>query len=173
MVYRSLTLRGTITLLAATAGFALAAFVGLALAKSTHATVKTAHNSQLSKTILVSSKGRTVYELSGESRHHFLCTSSACFMFWPPLTVKSAKTKLVKAKGIKGKLGLVHRDGFFQVTLSGRPLYYVSGDTANGQANGQGIVAFGGTWHVVTASSHTSSTGHQTTGSTTTSPGYY
>ncbi len=35
------------------------------------------------------------------------------------------------------------------MTLSGRPLYRFSIDTAKGQANGEGIHSFGGVWHVV------------------------
>jgi predicted lipoprotein with Yx(FWY)xxD motif len=37
-----------------------------------------------------------------------------------------------------------------QVEYDGHLLYGFSGDTAAGQAHGEGIVAFGGTWHVVT-----------------------
>ena len=143
------------------------AATGLALAKSIHTTLRTAQNSKLGQGIVVDSQGRTVYELAPETTHHLLCTSPACFMFWPPVMVRSAHVKLSKATGIKGKLGMIHRSGFFQVTLGGRPLYRYSGDSAAGQANGQGIMTFGGTWHVVAAPSHSSSPGSTTTGSTT------
>jgi predicted lipoprotein with Yx(FWY)xxD motif len=154
-------------------GLLVGLFTGLAFATSHTTTLKTAHNKTIGKTIVVDVKGRTVYELRGETRHHLLCTSKLCLQNWPPVTVRSAKTKLSKAAGIKGKLRILHRDHFFQVTLGGLPLYRFKFDTAKGQANGQGIVAFGGTWHVVTASSHNRSSGSTTTGSTTTSPGYY
>ncbi len=154
-------------------GLLVGLFTGLALAAG-HATIlKTAHNKAIGKTIVVDSKGRTVYELKPETAHHLLCTSKMCLHFWPPVTVRSAKTKLSKATGIKGKLGILHRDHFFQVTLGGLPLYRFALDKAKGQATGQGIKTFGGTWHVVTASSHNRSSGSTTTGSTTTSPGYY
>ena len=39
-------------------------------------------------------------------------------------------------------------DGSTQVTYNGHPLYTYSGDSAAGQANGQGI---GGVWFAVTA----------------------
>ena len=149
-------------------------FTGLAFANASHTTtLKAAHNATIGKTIVVDSTGRTVYELKGETRHHLLCTSKMCLQFWPPVTVRSAQTKLSNAAGIKGKLGILHRDHFFQVTLGGLPLYRFKLDTAKGQAKGQGIVIFGGTWHVVTASSHNRSSGSTTTGSTTTNPGYY
>ena len=34
------------------------------------------------------------------------------------------------------------------LAYNGRPLYLYAGDTAAGQANGNGIVSFGGTWTV-------------------------
>jgi hypothetical protein len=40
-------------------------------------------------------------------------------------------------------------DGTTQVAFNGRALYYFIQDTAAGQTNGEGVVAFGGTWHVV------------------------
>src|SRR5437763_2184750 len=105
-----------------------AAFTGLAAAKSSRTTLNTAYNAKLHATILVDSGGVTLYTLSGETTHHLKCTPQAvpkgmCLKFWPPLTVHSAKTKLTAAKGIKGKLGVAHRNGFFQVTLGSRPLY--------------------------------------------------
>ena len=161
-------------LLLALSGLMIAALGSFALAKTGRTTLKTAHNSTLGKTIVVDSRGRTVYELRPETRHHLLCTAkSGCLQFWPPVTVRNAKVKLHKASVIKGRLGILHRNGFFQVTLGGRPLYRFAGDSKPGQANGQGIMTFGGTWHVVTAPSHTSSQGSTTTsptGSTTTSP---
>ncbi len=162
--------RGAILIAVLAAAFAAAA---LAKTKATHDTLKTAQSASLGETIVVDGKGRTVYELRPETTHHLLCTSKACLGFWPPVTVHSAKTKLAKATGIKGKLGILHRDGFFQVTLGGVPLYRFSEDTMKGQANGQGIMNFGGTWHVVTASSHTSSPVAPPSGTTTTTPGYY
>jgi predicted lipoprotein with Yx(FWY)xxD motif len=160
-----------VAVLAGAAGFAVAGFTGLALGRSSPRTLKTSHSATLGKTIAVDTRGRTVYELRPETTKHLLCTSNACFQFWPPVTVRSKRVRLSKATGIKGKLGVLHRDGFFQVTLGGRPLYRYAGDTVRGDANGQGIVAFGGTWHVVTASSHKSGSSPMTTGSSTT--GYY
>jgi predicted lipoprotein with Yx(FWY)xxD motif len=151
--------RFAVPLVAAVAAVALAALTGLALAK-THTTLGTASNATIGKTIVVDSRGLTVYELKPETTHHLLCKTKACFGFWPPVKVASAKTKLTAATGIKGKLGVLHRNGFFQVTLGGHPLYRFSGDNSKkGMAAGQGIKGFGGTWHVVTASStHTTTT---------------
>jgi hypothetical protein len=38
------------------------------------------------------------------------------------------------------------------VLLGGKPLYYFVGDTGTGEAKGNGITSFGGTWNVIAAS---------------------
>jgi predicted lipoprotein with Yx(FWY)xxD motif len=109
-------------------------------------------NSALGKTIVVNPSGRSLYALSPETTRHLLCKSRECLRFWPPLTVPSRATKLREASGVHGKLGLLRRsNGVLQVTLRGAPLYRYSGDHAAGDANGEGIESFGGTWHAVTA----------------------
>jgi predicted lipoprotein with Yx(FWY)xxD motif len=147
--------------------------IGLAASAST--TLKTTTNTKLGERIVVASSGRTVYTLSGETTHHLLCTSSQCMHFWPPITT-SAHGKLKAGNGVSGKLGRISRNGKFQVTLGGHPLYRYSGDSGAGQANGEGIKSFGGTWHVVKASGSSTSapTMQPTTQSTPsyTPPGY-
>jgi len=62
-------------------------------------------------------------------------------------------------------------NGVLQVTLGGLPLYHYSGDHAKRQANGQNIHSFGGTWHVLSATSNTSPAAPTTpTAPTTPSP---
>jgi predicted lipoprotein with Yx(FWY)xxD motif len=107
--------------------------------------------------IVVNSHGFAVYTLSGDRKSHPECIkSNGCLAVWPPVTVASAK-KLSRASGIHGKLGTWRRNGFIQVTLGGHPLYTFSADTRH-HAIGEGIVRFGGTWHVVKPSSSSSST---------------
>jgi predicted lipoprotein with Yx(FWY)xxD motif len=43
-------------------------------------------------------------------------------------------------------------DGSTQATFDGHPLYTFVGDTAPGQAKGNGLNAAGGLWHEVTTS---------------------
>jgi predicted lipoprotein with Yx(FWY)xxD motif len=137
-------------LLAGVTGLALAGLTGLAFA-ATHPTLKTADNASVGKTIVVDSRGLTVYELRGETSHHLLCKTKACYALWPMVTVKS-KTKPTAAKGVKGRLGVLHRGYSTQLTLNGHPLYRFSGDNSTkGQATGDGLKDFGGTWHVVAA----------------------
>ncbi len=121
--------KGAVVIIAALAGFAMAALVGIALAKTF--TLQVAKNAKVTnqtgttktENIVVTSRGFAVYELTGDSKSHPECTkANSCFSFWPPVTVSSPK-KLSKARGISGKLGVWHRNGFFQATLGGHPLY--------------------------------------------------
>jgi predicted lipoprotein with Yx(FWY)xxD motif len=156
-------------LIVAIGGVAIAGLTGLALAKPSP-TLATVKNTTLGKTIVVDSHGLTVYELSPETTHQLLCTKAkGCFKFWPPVTVASAKPKLTAATGVKGKLGVLHRNGLFQVTLAGRPLYRFAGDASKrGEASGQGLHGFGGRWHVVAASGPQPTTSTSTTTATAT-----
>ncbi len=121
------------------------------------------------ESIVLSSSGRAVYDLTGDRRGHAECTkANGCFGFWPPVTVSSPK-KLSKAGSIKGKLGTWHRNGFFQVTLNGHPLYTFSLDHKKRAATGEGLHTFGGFWHVIRPATTKVSPGGAMSGSSTTS----
>lgn len=110
-------------------------------ARTTKVVAKKADNTTLGKTILTTTKGRTLYSLSAEKKGRFICTAS-CLSIWHPLVVKAG----VKPTG-PVKLGTIERpDGRTQVTFKGLPLYSFGGDTKTGQANGEGIKDVG-TWH--------------------------
>jgi predicted lipoprotein with Yx(FWY)xxD motif len=127
--------------------------VSTALAAHLALTLGSASNATLGEHVIVSSQGRTLYTLSPETSKHLLCKGE-CLGFWPPMTVSSVNTKLKNGTGVQGRLGLLRRsNGTYQVTLRGMPLYRYSKDRAKGEANGQGIESFGGTWHAATASS--------------------
>ena len=131
---------------------ALTATTAVAAGATSKPTVKAAKVASISKPVVVEAKkGMTLYYLTGDKKGH-LCASATCVGVWPPLTVKSLHTKVRKGKGINGKLTVFKRaDGKFQVMLRNKPLYRFVGDSAKGQANGEGIVAFGGTWHATPA----------------------
>jgi predicted lipoprotein with Yx(FWY)xxD motif len=131
----------------------VAMFAAMALASSSAApTVGSATNAKFGEKIVVDAHGRTLYTLSPETAHRLLCKSGECLKAWPPLTVRSGKTKLVAGSGVHGRLGILRRsNGMFQITLGNLPLYHFSGDGAKGAANGEGIKSFGGTWHVISA----------------------
>jgi predicted lipoprotein with Yx(FWY)xxD motif len=137
---------GVALLLAVLASAALAAHLALTLGASTNAT--------LGERVLVNPQGRTLYTLTPETSRRLLCKTSECLRRWSPLTVMSGKTRLKAISGVQGRLGLLHRsNGTWQVTLRGLPLYRYSQDRAKGQANGEGVQSFGGTWHAMTATS--------------------
>ncbi len=163
--------RTSVLIIAALAGAALAALAGMALAK-TKPTLSTAHNASLGRTILVDGHGLTLYTLSGETTRHLKCTkANKCFQFWAPSTVKSSKTKLSLPAGVRGKLTTLHRNGLFQLVLGGHPLYrFVPDGKVKGHAFGEGLVSFGGTWHIVKESAAKKQTATTTTTTTTTMP---
>jgi predicted lipoprotein with Yx(FWY)xxD motif len=101
--------------------------------------------------ILTDSSGNTLYELTSEAGGNFHCTGG-CLSFWPPFTLPSGVTTPTAGPGVAGTLGTISRPGDgTQVTDNGFPLYYFKNDKAPGDTNGQGIMAFGGEWHVVAA----------------------
>lgn len=133
---------------------AVASMTGIALAASTTVGTGKVKINGKARTVVVDSGGVTLYTLSGERVGNLKCVSSACFKFWPPYKV-SATAKLTKAKGVSGTLSKLHRikGKFYQVMLNGRPLYRFAPDMGKkGSAKGEGITAFGGTWHVIPAS---------------------
>jgi predicted lipoprotein with Yx(FWY)xxD motif len=144
----------------AAATLALGAFfAAMALASSSSVTIDSASNAKLEATVLVNSRGRTLYVLTPETAKHLLCKSSECLKFWPPLTAPSSKAKLKLAAGVHGRLGILHRgNGVLQVTLDGLPLYRFAQDHASGEVNGQNFKSFGGTWHVLSDAGTTIST---------------
>jgi predicted lipoprotein with Yx(FWY)xxD motif len=150
--------------LGAVAAAALATVVATALAAGSSLTLSSNASSMLGKPVVVNPQGRTLYHLSPETNKHLLCKSRECLTNWPPLTVKSTKTKLKAGSGVKGKLALLHRsNGTLQVTLNGLPLYRYAGDSAKNDVNGEGIESFGGIWHAVKASSSSGATPPMTT----------
>jgi predicted lipoprotein with Yx(FWY)xxD motif len=139
--------------LLALAAVALVVAVATAFAASAPSSVTLGSSTSSGKQVLVNPQGRTLYVLNPETSRHLLCKSKECLSDWPPLLVKSASSKLKAGTGVKGRLGTLHRsNGTFQVTLNGLPLYRYAGDSSKGQANGEGIKSFGGTWHAVKAS---------------------
>ena len=109
------------------------------------ATVRVA-NSGLGK-ILVDSHGRTLYLFKKDTGTKSTC-SGACAQAWPPLQVSG---KPAVGSGARSSLvGTTTRsDGSRQVTYNGHPLYTFQGDSKRGDTKGEGVVAFGAAWFVV------------------------
>jgi predicted lipoprotein with Yx(FWY)xxD motif len=117
------------------------------------ADVMVASNAKLG-TVLVDSAGKTLYMLKNAAGAPVACTGQ-CLTFWPPLLLPAGSTSATGATGVTG-LGTVSAGGGTQVTENGAPLYHFSGDSAAGDANGDGISSFGGVWHVVKSSASAS-----------------
>jgi predicted lipoprotein with Yx(FWY)xxD motif len=151
----------SITLLAGAAAVLLATLVlagcgsgssptaHIALAKTARerpTTVGVANNSKLGK-ILVDSQRRTLYLFSKDSRTSSSCTG-ACAAAWPP--VRSSGNPLVRGGATASLVGTSARsDGKTQATYNGHPLYRFVMDKNPGDTNGEGLMAFGGTWFTV------------------------
>jgi predicted lipoprotein with Yx(FWY)xxD motif len=79
-------------------------------------------------TVLVSSKGLTIYELVGDTATNQKCDSS-CQAFWPPVT-----------------------SGGSQLVINGHPAFTFEMDSAPGQVHGQNSKDTWGTWLALDAS---------------------
>jgi predicted lipoprotein with Yx(FWY)xxD motif len=109
------------------------------------ATVSTA-TSKLG-TIVVDSRGRTLYLFEKDTRGRSTC-AGACAGYWPPLLTRAAPTAGHGAK--HALLGVIRRtDGTRQVTYAGHPLYRFVQDARRGQTNGQDLHDFGAGWYVL------------------------
>jgi len=107
-------------------------------------TVKTA--TIAGATVLTTSTGFTLYSFAPDTPTTSKCNGT-CAQNWPPLKGP------VTAAGVTGTFGTITRsDGSVQATFDGHPLYAFAGDTAPGQAKGNGLNAAGGLWHEITTS---------------------
>jgi predicted lipoprotein with Yx(FWY)xxD motif len=98
-------------------------------------------------TVVTNAKGFTLYWFVPDTATKSNCNGS-CAQFWPPV-----KGPATAGPGVTGKVGVITRsDGSKQATYGGHPLYTYVGDSAPGQAKGNGLNLSGGVWHEVTAS---------------------
>lgn len=121
--------------------------------------------------VLVDSKGLTVYEFTADKGTTSVCYSG-CEAAWPPVTASGKPT--AGAGAMAADLGTTKRkDGTLQVTYKGHPLYTYTDDKSPGEANGNESE---GTWFVLNEAGSavkgkattSSSGGGSTTGTTTT-----
>jgi predicted lipoprotein with Yx(FWY)xxD motif len=110
------------------------------------ATVRVTTNGSLGN-ILVDYQGRTLYLFRADNGTKSACTTE-CAVDWPPLRVSG---KPMAGTGVAAsKLGTSARsDGKPQVTYNGHPLYRFEQDINRGDANGEGLNAFGARWYVL------------------------
>jgi predicted lipoprotein with Yx(FWY)xxD motif len=110
-------------------------------------------------TVLTNAQGFTLYWFGPDTASKSNCTG-ACAQIWPPV-----KGPATAGTGVTGTLSTITRsDGIVQATYNGHPLYTYTADTAAGQANGNGVNAYGGVWYEVTASGGSAPTTSPTSG---------
>ena len=97
-------------------------------------------------TVLTNTKGFTLYSFAPDTPTKSNCNGARA-QNWPPVAGPA------KASGVTGTFGTIKRsDGSVQATFDGHPLYTFVGDTAPGQAKGNGLNVAGGLWHEITTS---------------------
>jgi predicted lipoprotein with Yx(FWY)xxD motif len=95
--------------------------------------------------VLADSEGHVLYAFSKDTPKASAC-EGACAKAWPPLLVEKGEPQPSNGADA-AHLGTITRgDGTRQVTYAGHPLYTYSGDDQPGQAKGNALSAFGGTW---------------------------
>ena len=132
----------------ATAGGITAASAGASStsAHSSPAAVRTASLTVGGKTetVLVNANGLPLYYYQPDTATKSLVSGSLATL-WPPLVSASAT-----GTGVSGKVTVLSDSHGDQVTYNGHPLYTYVGDSAPGQAKGNGLNLSGGVWHEVT-----------------------
>ena len=111
---------------------------------STAAAVAKAQTTSAQGSVLADANGKTLYTLTAGGKA-LPCTGK-CLDAWPPAMVPSGTAGLT----VDGtKVSVMAGSGGDVLAVAGMPLYTFAGDQAAGDANGEGISGFGGTWHVV------------------------
>ncbi|HEU5243773.1 MAG TPA: hypothetical protein VFU33_05170 [Gaiellaceae bacterium] len=104
-------------------------------------------------TILVNSRGLTLYMFVRDHHKRVTCTSQACVTIWPPLKIKKGQSPTAGGAARKKLLGTDKSPkGYRVVTYNHWPLYTYVTDTKPGQTTGQGVNNSGGKWYVLSPS---------------------
>jgi predicted lipoprotein with Yx(FWY)xxD motif len=132
--------------------------------------------------VVVDARGRTVYVLTAPGKKNVPCTdASGCTSVWPDLPLPSGTSAAKAGSGLKSSLLGAKKlsDGETYPTYNGYLMYEYASDSGPGQANGQGIKSFGGTWWAlspsgkpITSSASTSSGASSSSSSSGSGGGY-
>jgi len=116
--------------------------------------------------VLTNSSGKTLYWFAPDTSTASKCSGS-CATYWPPVT-----GPVTAGSGVTGTLSTITRsDGTMQATYDGHPLYTYVGDTAAGQAKGNGLNLSGGLWYEMTVSGAKPAVGTSSTSTASTGGG--
>lgn len=110
------------------------------------------HDPKLGSKVLVDQQGFTLYAFSKDPKNTFhpRCVGS-CEMTWPPL-ILTGNVPVGEGEALGTQLGAIKRsNGKLQIAYAGSPLYTYVGDKKPGDALGNGLSSFAGTWHALTA----------------------
>jgi predicted lipoprotein with Yx(FWY)xxD motif len=147
------SVRRILTMFAATAMATLLMVpITLANASAVRAKLQLRHTSV--GTILVNSRGFTLYAFSRDARNKDACQKiKHCLKIWPALATSG---KPIAGRGVHQSLiGTIRlASGARQVTYAGHPLYTYIADTAPGQTFYVNIFQFGGFWPAVNGAGH-------------------
>jgi predicted lipoprotein with Yx(FWY)xxD motif len=100
-------------------------------------------------TVLVNSRGLTLYMFVPDKRKRVTCKGS-CAVVWPPLKIKAGHNPTAGGAARKALLGTVKNPGGGRVvTYNKWPLYTYFLDKKPGQAKGQAVDNSGGLWYVL------------------------
>ncbi len=102
-------------------------------------------------TILVNSRGFTVYAFTKDSRNRDNCAkSSVCLHVWPPVTTVG---RPIAGPGVRSSLigTITLKNGKKQVTYAGHPLYTYIADTQPAETSFINIYQLGGFWPAMNA----------------------
>jgi predicted lipoprotein with Yx(FWY)xxD motif len=105
--------------------------------------------------VVVGGNRRTVYILTSGGHTNLPCTdASGCTKVWPDLPLPGSVAAAKAGTGIQASLLGTKKlsDGETYPTYNGWLMYEYAADSGPGQANGQGIQSFGGTWYVLSSS---------------------
>ncbi|MFD8967964.1 hypothetical protein ACFV0C_23725 [Streptomyces sp. NPDC059568] len=93
--------------------------------------------------VVINGAGFTLYRFDKDTADPSVsnCTGD-CATTWPPYLVAPGGRVFIDGVD-KSAIGFIERDGAFQVTIGGWPVYLFSKDIKAGDTNGQGV---GGTW---------------------------
>jgi predicted lipoprotein with Yx(FWY)xxD motif len=105
-------------------------------------------------TILVNSRGFTLYAFTRDARNKDACQSiGGCLRIWPALKTSG---KAIAGPGVRsGLIGTITlKNGAKQVTYAGHPLYTYSQDAGPGSTFYVNFPQFHGNWPAVNAAGH-------------------
>jgi predicted lipoprotein with Yx(FWY)xxD motif len=138
--------RRILTLVVATA---LVASLTTALASASASRAKLQVRKTSVGTILVNSRGFTVYAFTLDRPDKNNCAHvNGCLSVWPPVTTSG---KAIAGHGVSSRLigTITLRKGVEQVTYAGHPLYTYIADPGPGQTSYINVSEFGGRWPAV------------------------